>query len=83
MVFSIEHCNTLWYIAVFFQNSVEGRIVVVDPLGVRVVELVSDQLAVDLDPQIAGEGNSEEKPQPIGRILMSTVETFIEYDHLM
>ena len=34
------------------------------PLLVLVVELVSYQLGVDLDPQIAGEGNGEEKPQP-------------------
>ena len=55
--------NTLWYIVVLFQNSVEGRGIVVNPLLVLVVELVSDQLAVDLDPQVAGEGDGEDKPQ--------------------
>ena len=47
------------------------------------VELVPDQLGIDLDPQIAGEGNSEEKPQPFGRNLIYTVDTLIECDYLM
>ena len=38
------------------------------PLLVLVVELVADQLGVDLDPQVAGEGNGEEKPQPETRL---------------
>ena len=58
------HCKTLWYIAVSFQNSVEGRRIVINPLIEREVELVSDQLAVDLDPQVAREGDGEEKPHP-------------------
>ena len=63
---SVHHCYAFWYIFTFSKNSVEVQIGGVPgiPLRVRPVELVPDQLAVDLDSQIAGEGNSEEKPQP-------------------
>ena len=57
--------------------------VTVIPLLVLVVEVVSDQLGINLDPQIAGEGNSEEKPQPSGRYLISAVETLVDDDYLM
>ena len=47
------------------------------------VELVPDQLGIDLDPQIAGEGNSEEKPQPCRIFLIYTVETLVDNEYLM
>ena len=43
-----------------------------------VVEFVSYKLGVDLDPQIAGEGNGEEKPQPFGGFLIAIVETLVD-----